>query len=119
MGAAGTSRVLKAITSHGESFPLPEPPIFVRLGSDHCRFVPGTNSMVVAISRGDPHVERRTHLRGQEFWLLDLKTRRLRQLSRLHSVFAMKGFDVSPDGKQILFDRIRELGRGARSISRS
>jgi serine/threonine protein kinase len=108
IGLAGTSRVLKAITSRGEAFSLPEPPILVRLGSDHCRFVPGTNSLVLAIPPGYPGQPQRGDLRGQEFWLLALDTRRLTQLGRSHTVFAMKGFDVTPDGKQILFDRIRE-----------
>jgi hypothetical protein len=108
LGVAGTSRVLKAITAQGEAFSLPGPSIFVRLGSDHCRFVPRTSSMVLAMPPGDPGNPQRGDLRGQEFWLLDLKSRTLTQVSRLHSVFAMKGFDVSLDGKQILFDRIRE-----------
>jgi Tol biopolymer transport system component len=44
----------------------------------------------------------------QDFWLLDLATGRLRQLTNLRPGYDMKSFDVSPDGKQILFDRTRE-----------
>ena len=44
----------------------------------------------------------------QNFWLLDLATGRRRQLTDLKPGFDMKSFDVSPDGKQILFDRYRE-----------
>ena len=47
-------------------------------------------------------------MRQQDFWLLDLATGRLRRLTNLRPGFAMKSFDVSPDGKQILFDRFRE-----------
>jgi hypothetical protein len=32
----------------------------------------------------------------------------LRQLTNLQPGFETKSFDISPDGKQILFDRIRE-----------
>jgi hypothetical protein len=46
--------------------------------------------------------------RRQDFWLLDLATARLRQLTDLSPDFEMKSFDVSTDGKQILFDRYRE-----------
>ena len=50
----------------------------------------------------------RASLRHQDFWLLDLATGRRRQLTDLRPGFDMKSFDVSPDGKQILFDRYRE-----------
>jgi Tol biopolymer transport system component len=48
------------------------------------------------------------YLRHQDFWLLDLATGRLRRLTELRPGFDMKSFDISPDGKQILFDRYRE-----------
>jgi hypothetical protein len=44
----------------------------------------------------------------QDFWSLDLATARLRQLTELRPGLDMRNFDVSPDGKQILFDRFRE-----------
>ena len=50
----------------------------------------------------------RGYIRHQDFWLLDLATGQLRQLTNLRPGFDMKSFDVSPDGKQILFDRFRE-----------
>ena len=46
--------------------------------------------------------------RRQDVWRLVLATGRLRQLTDLSPQFEMKGFDVSTDGKQILFDRYRE-----------
>ena len=44
----------------------------------------------------------------QDFWLLDLTTHKTRQLTRLRSGAAMRTFDITPDGKQIVFDRLRE-----------
>jgi Tol biopolymer transport system component len=44
----------------------------------------------------------------QDFWLLDLRTRKARQLTRLSSAGAMRTFDVTPDGKYIVFDRARD-----------
>ena len=45
---------------------------------------------------------------SQDFWLLDLRTRESRLLTRLASNGSMRTFDVSPDGKQIVFDRLRD-----------
>ena len=44
----------------------------------------------------------------QDFWLLDLTTKTTRQLTRLNNSAAMRTFDITPDGKQIVFDRLRE-----------
>jgi Tol biopolymer transport system component len=44
----------------------------------------------------------------QDFWLLDLATGHRRQLTNLRPESRMQSFDVSPDGKQIVFDRYRE-----------
>ena len=44
----------------------------------------------------------------QDFWLLDLTTHKTRQLTRLRSGAAMRTFDVTPDSKQIVFDRSLE-----------
>ncbi len=40
--------------------------------------------------------------------MLDLATQQLRQLTKLRPGFDTKSFDISLDGKQILFDRYRE-----------
>jgi Tol biopolymer transport system component len=44
----------------------------------------------------------------QDFWLLDLRTMQTRQLTRLTGPGAMRTFDVTPDGKYIVFDRSRD-----------
>ncbi len=92
----GPSYQVKAVSSDGRPYPLPE--IWVRFGGSRYRFLPGGKALVVMMGQ----------LRRQNFWLLDLQAGRLRQLSDLRPGFDMKSFDVSPDGKQILFDRYRE-----------
>ena len=55
---------------------------------------------------------RRAGLKGdishKEFWLVDLPTGRERQLTNLGRQFAIGDFDVSPDGREIIFDQARE-----------
>jgi hypothetical protein len=46
--------------------------------------------------------------RSQDFWSLDLAPEKRRQLTRLSSPAAMRTFDITPDGKQIVFDRLHE-----------
>jgi len=46
--------------------------------------------------------------RQQDFWLLEMVSQKTRPLTRLRNTAAMRTFDVSPDGKQIVFDRQRE-----------
>ena len=41
-------------------------------------------------------------------WLLDPASGRQRQLTNLKPGHVTRSFDVSPDGKQILFDRVEE-----------
>jgi Tol biopolymer transport system component len=67
-------------------------------GGDRYRFLPDGKSLVVMQGRA----------RDQDFWLVELATGRRRQLTSLRPGYDMKSFDVSPDGKQILFDRARE-----------
>ena len=45
---------------------------------------------------------------SQDFWLLDLATMKSRPLTRLQNRGAMRTFDITLDGKQIVFDRLRE-----------
>jgi Tol biopolymer transport system component len=43
-----------------------------------------------------------------DFWLVDFATKAQRQLTRLASQDALGTFDITPDGKEIVFDRTRE-----------
>ena len=45
---------------------------------------------------------------SQDFWLLDLATNETRPLTRLSDHGYLNTFDVTPDGKHIVFDRSRQ-----------
>ena len=44
----------------------------------------------------------------RDFWLLDLASKKSRLLARFSDPSAMRSFDITPDGKRIVFDRLRE-----------
>jgi Tol biopolymer transport system component len=67
-------------------------------GGDRYRFLPDGKGLVVLLGTA----------RGQDFWLVDLAANSLRRLTEMKSGFVINGFDVSRDGKQILFDRIQQ-----------
>ena len=46
--------------------------------------------------------------RAQDFWLLNLTTMQTRPLTHLARRDTMRTFDVMPDGKRIVFDRLRD-----------
>jgi hypothetical protein len=47
-------------------------------------------------------------IRSLDFWLFDLATGEQRQLTRLSDRGRLRAFDITPDGKRIVFDRSRE-----------
>jgi len=79
--------------------PVDAPGIGVRVNTEHYRFVPGRLELVylTAISVGVP----------ENFWILDLATKKTRQLANFDGRLT-RTFDITPDGKQIVFDRLRE-----------
>jgi serine/threonine protein kinase len=81
-----------------EGNPVEAPPIRVRLGGERYRFVPGTQQLVYILG---------SVVSKASYWLVDLPTKKTRQLSNFDS-FGTRTFDIAPDGKQIIFDRLKE-----------
>jgi tricorn protease-like protein len=50
----------------------------------------------------------RGELEHKDFWLVDLETGAERQLASLARDFIIRDFDVSADGREIVFDRVQE-----------
>jgi Tol biopolymer transport system component len=74
------------------------PAIRLRFDGKRYRFLP--NGLALVYAQGP--------FPAQDFWLLDLATKKSRQLSRFNNSAATRSFDVTADGKQIVFDRVRE-----------
>ena len=84
------------------------PPIRVRVQGERFRFLPGGKALVYMQGTSP----------SQDFWLLDLATMKSRQLTRLQNLGATRTFDITPDGKQIVFDRLRENSEIVLSVIR-
>lgn len=75
--------------------PVELPRVFVRPGG--YRFLPDGSGLV--------YLERIASL---DFSLLDLRTSTTRPITRLRNQGALRTFDITPDGKSIVFDRVRQ-----------
>jgi Tol biopolymer transport system component len=76
------------------------PAIPVRVNTEHYRFVPGTRQLV--------YVPTPTQVEPENFWILNLDTMRTSRISSFDLRATNRTFDITPDGKQIVFDRLRE-----------
>ena len=93
-GGAGGRNVLRAVRPDGTPVELPE--VRVRRGGAH-RFLRSGSGLVF--------------LEGPEsrdFWLVDLSTKTTRRLTHLSDRGYLSHFDVTPDGKHLVFDRSRQ-----------
>jgi Tol biopolymer transport system component len=87
---------LLAVRPDGTSVKLPE--ITLRRLGERVRFLPDGKSLIYMQGM----------LASQDFWLLDLASMKSRPLTRLQNRATMRTFDITSDGKQIVFDRLRE-----------
>jgi Tol biopolymer transport system component len=74
------------------------PAVNLRRGGERVQFVPDGKALVYMTG---------LHF-AQDFWLLDLATLKARPLTRFTNNATMRTFDITRDGKQIVFDRLRE-----------
>ena len=87
---------MKAVSADGTPRMLPD--LILSRGARRVAFLGGQDALV--IMKGD--------LSHREFWVVDLETGRERQLTNLGPEFAIGDFDISADGREIIFDRARE-----------
>lgn len=92
----GTTFPVKAATADGREYPLPK--LTLTRGARHVRFLPGRRALVVM--RGD--------IQHKDLWLIDLKTGDERQLTNLARDFALRDFDISPDGLEAVLEQVQE-----------
>ena len=92
----GTKFSVKAVTSDAAPHPLPA--LTLTRGARHLAFLPGGRTLVVL--RGD--------IEHKDLWFIDLETGAERQLTHLPSDFDISDFDISPDGHEVVLERVQE-----------
>jgi Tol biopolymer transport system component len=92
----GTNFSVNAVSADG--MPRDFPTLILTRGARRLAFLGGDDALVML--KGD--------ISHKEFWLVNLETGRERQLTNLGREFAIGDFDVSVDGREIIFDRARE-----------
>ena len=93
----GGQFVVKAISPSGAPVQIPAIQVGFAAATPY-RFVPNKNELIYL----------RPALPNQYFYWLDLKTGQQRQLADLKQSTQIRNFDISPDGKEIVFTRSQD-----------
>jgi Tol biopolymer transport system component len=92
----GTTFTVKAVTAESATHQMP--PLTLTRGARHLVFLAGGRALVIL--RGD--------LERKNLWLIDLETGAERQLTNLTPDFDVRDFDISPDGRDVVLERVQE-----------
>jgi Tol biopolymer transport system component len=92
----GTTFSVKAVTTDAAAHPLPA--LTLTRGARHLAFLPGGRALVFL--RGE--------IQHKNLWLVDLRTGAERQLTNLAPDFDVRDFDISPDGHEVVLERVQE-----------
>lgn len=92
----GTTFSLKAVTPDAAAQPLPA--LTLTRGARHLAFLPGGQTLLFL--QGD--------IQHKNLWRLDLETGAKRQLTNLAPDFDIRDFDISPDGREVVLERVQE-----------
>jgi Tol biopolymer transport system component len=92
----GATFPVKAVTAAAAAHPFPS--LRLTRGARRLRFLHGRRALVVM--RGE--------IEHKDLWLIDLDTGAERRLTNLAPDFKVRDFDVSPDGREIVLERVEE-----------
>jgi Tol biopolymer transport system component len=87
-----------SVKATGEATPHPLRSLILTRGARHLAFLPGGRTLVYL--RGD--------IQHKDLWLIDLDTGAQRQLTHLPSAFDLRDFDLSPNGRELVLERVQE-----------
>jgi Tol biopolymer transport system component len=92
----GTTFSVKAVTAEAAQHPMPA--LTLTRGARHLAFARGGRALVLL--RGE--------IQHKNLWLIDLETGAERQLTNLTPEFDIRDFDISPDGREVVIERVQE-----------
>ena len=92
----GTTFSVKAVTAEAAAHPLPA--LTLTRGARHLVFLTGGRALVLL--RGE--------IQHKNLWLINLETGAERQLTNLTPDFDIRDFDISPDGREVVLERVQE-----------
>jgi Tol biopolymer transport system component len=91
----GTTFSVKAVAEDASAHTLRT--LTLTRGARHLAFLPGGHALVLL--RGE--------IDHKNLWLVDLETGAERQLTNLPGDFDIRDFDISPDGREIVLERVQ------------
>jgi Tol biopolymer transport system component len=91
----GTTFSLKAVSAEAGTHPFPA--LTLTRGARHVIIFPDGKTM--ALLRGD--------MQHKDLWLVNLETGAERQLTSVAADFQIRDFDISPDGHEIVLERVQ------------
>jgi len=92
----GTTFRVKAANPDGSLHSLPS--LTLTRGARHLAFLPGTRTLVFL--KGE--------IQHKDLWAINLDTGDERQLINLPSDFDVRDFDLSPDGREVVLERVQD-----------
>ena len=92
----GTTFSVKAVSANATPHPLPA--LTLTRGARHVAFLPEGHALVFL--RGD--------IQHKDLWLVDLETGEERRLTQLPPDFDIRDFDISPNGREVVLERVQE-----------
>ncbi len=92
----GTTFSVKAVTAEGVAHPVPS--LTLTRGARHLAFLPGGRALLLL--QGE--------IQHKNLWIIDLATGAERQLTNVSPDFDIQDFDISPDGREVVLERVQD-----------
>jgi Tol biopolymer transport system component len=92
----GTTYPIRAVTADGGAITMPA--LTLTRGARHLTFLPQRRTLLVM--RGE--------IAHKDLWRVDLETGSEQQVTELAPDFVVRDFDLSPDGRELLLERVQE-----------